>query len=80
MSTCKDCKHWGKLHPPEYYDSWPTFGWKKLPCEYEPTGRLDIELADDCAVAAVSGHDGGTHAHEIYTGPDFGCIHWEPHA
>lgn len=61
MSNCKDCRFWGM--------AWPNPEVNKRRCEFLSDCEPDIE--DDGMI-----DDDGT-SRSFYTGPDFGCVHFE---
>ena len=72
MSTCKDCKHWAfdALSGIHNYGSCshPTNGNDDEP--EDGFGRWMVDFIGSRPDSMISAE----------TGPDFGCIHWEPQA
>lgn len=69
MRTCKHCKHWEKFTDQEdirYHGPLGT-------CHSPKMVYAERNIPDDClACWDYEGYKAG-----IYTGQDFGCIHWE---
>lgn len=63
MKTCKTCKYWGNVVEKQT---------KQCYCYHPKIGRHDTFGKDQ-----VSLENRGT-ATGIQTGPDFGCVHYEP--
>ncbi len=73
MSTCKDCKHWNGdpdsslLHPTRYRQ-----------CDHDMLRLDECESPSDgaCGMQRSSG-DWSDCPCVVWTGPDFGCVHFE---
>jgi len=69
MDTCDTCKWWGKVR-------WMRFlRGSQRACEHIATsGEMPDGLKPDQMVSPI--HD-NYYGSELFTGPKFGCIHWE---
>lgn len=66
--TCKTCKYWGARH-------WAHGNGHKCDAA-EDMARWDYD-AEALLNDGFGTEDGEGYVSELYTGPDFGCIHWE---
>lgn len=69
MNTCKDCKWWGKAQNPR---SPYSYGQNQI-CEHIIPQRNEA-ISYKASVTPI--HD-NNYLSDLFTGPDFGCIHWE---
>lgn len=94
MDLCKDCKHWSleaMSSSPAGAADWssePYFGASQLPVGFRPcqsphvrshNGARPSLAADAVYLDRDYALRAGDFCHEtLTTGPEFGCIHWEP--
>ena len=85
---CKDCLHWSQETRKDAYPSVsaglrPTLKWRHRVClkvidvsgyDRHVTEEMKIALPDNIAFLDVY----EAYKNELMTGPEFGCIHFEP--
>jgi hypothetical protein len=72
MSKCRDCAHWDTEEDLKYQMDWRI---GLLECK-KNTGR-DFDLESYPPDAAVMDGSGGEYHDCLYTGPEFGCVHFK---
>lgn len=68
MGRCKDCRHWGQENGEDYRGEDGYF-----PCQNPLIGE-DVNTGGRMDAAMYPYSEGGC----IFTGPEFGCVHFEP--
>ena len=72
MNTCKDYKWW----KPGVWDDHPASGGKMKQCTHRKLFPKGDKVFSGSDTLIDLGSDAGYQ--DLYTGPDFGCIHHEP--
>lgn len=67
MNTCDSCKWWGVTLGPRIRG-------QKRACTHIVDGEDNCNLEGVASVSAI--HDGNFMS-DLFTGPKFGCVHWE---
>jgi len=66
---CRHCDNWSKVDLPS--EQCNNTHWKTDPATQDEPNVADVFLFDDLEEKEIE-------SVAIITGPDFGCIHWEP--